>query len=61
MTDEEQALCGHLDTGDIAQFLHLALRHRISMIISGGTGTGKTTFLNALMREIPGHERIITI
>ncbi|MGV2814729.1 P-type DNA transfer ATPase VirB11 [Phyllobacterium sp.] len=61
LTDEEQALCGHLDTGDIAQFLHLALRHRISMIISGGTGTGKTTFLNALMREIPGHERIITI
>ncbi|MCE3518991.1 CpaF/VirB11 family protein, partial [Escherichia coli] len=31
------------------------------MIISGGTGTGKTTLLNALMREIPGHERIITI
>ncbi|MBZ3691909.1 P-type DNA transfer ATPase VirB11 [Phyllobacterium sp. R2-JL] len=61
LTDEEQALCGHLDAGDIAQFLHLALRHRISMIISGGTGTGKTTFLNALMREIPGHERIITI
>lgn len=61
LTDEEQALCNHLDAGDIAQFLCSALRHRISMIISGGTGTGKTTFLNALMREIPGHERIITI
>lgn len=61
LTDEEQGLCDYLDAGDIAQFLHLALRHRISMIISGGTGTGKTTFLNALMREIPGHERIITI
>ncbi|MBA8877387.1 P-type DNA transfer ATPase VirB11 [Phyllobacterium myrsinacearum] len=61
LTDEERSLCNHLDSGDIAEFLHSALRLRISMIISGGTGTGKTTFLNALMREIPRHERVITI
>jgi len=31
------------------------------MLISGGTSSGKTTFLNALLKEVPRHERIITI
>src|SRR5947207_11481399 len=41
--------------------LHAAVQGRISMIISGGTGSGKTTFLNALSTFIPATERLITI
>jgi pilus assembly protein CpaF len=41
--------------------LHAAVQGRISMIISGGTGSGKTTFLNALSTFIPPAERLITI
>ena len=41
--------------------LRAAVRGRISLIISGGTGTGKTTLLNALSNSIPNDERLITI
>ena len=44
-----------------ADFLDAAVRGRLSVLISGGTGTGKTTFLNALSSSIPRDERIITI
>jgi type IV secretion system protein VirB11 len=38
-----------------------AVRRRKTILISGGTSSGKTTFLNALIREIPAHERLILI
>lgn len=44
-----------------AHALSLAVRSRKNIIISGGTSTGKTTFLNALLREIPREERLILI
>jgi type IV secretion system protein VirB11 len=44
-----------------ADALALAVRARKNVIVSGGTSTGKTTFLNALLREIPGDERLILI
>ena len=44
-----------------AEALSLAVRSRKSIIVSGGTSTGKTTFLNALLREIPRDERLILI
>lgn len=46
---------------DIANLLSQAARGRQNIIISGGTGTGKTTFMNALCRFIAPNERIITI
>lgn len=41
--------------------LALAVRARKNIIVAGGTSTGKTTFLNALLREIPDDERLILI
>ncbi|MCA9108191.1 MAG: CpaF family protein, partial [Planctomycetales bacterium] len=43
------------------EFLDLAVRLRKNIVISGGTGTGKTTFLNALSCSIPEDERIVVI
>lgn len=41
--------------------LREAVRARRNILISGGTSSGKTTFLNALLREVPAHERLILI
>jgi pilus assembly protein CpaF len=46
---------------DAAVFLEACVRGKISMIVVGGTGTGKTTMLNVLSNFIPGGERLITI
>ena len=46
---------------EAVEFLKKAVVAKYNIIISGGTGSGKTTFLNALSQYIPGDERIITI
>ena len=61
VSDEVKALREALEKGDVQDFLTMAIRSRQNMVISGGTSTGKTTFLNALLQEIPMDERIITI
>jgi pilus assembly protein CpaF len=42
-------------------FLKLLVRARVNVVVAGGTGVGKTTFLNLLLQEIPLRERVITI
>jgi pilus assembly protein CpaF len=48
-------------TREMAEFLQLCVQYRKNIIVSGGTGSGKTTFLNALSASIPTSERIVTI
>lgn len=50
-----------VDAGDIGNALREAVWGRLNILISGGTSSGKTTFLNALIREIPSEERLILI
>jgi type IV secretion system protein VirB11 len=50
-----------LASADAAEFLKAAVRRRQTIVISGGTSTGKTTLLNALVREMDGAERLIVI
>ncbi len=48
-------------TPEVANFLRTLVEAKYNIFISGGTGSGKTTFLNALSNYIPEDERIITI
>lgn len=60
-TEIDDALAAQLAAGDIAGMLAAAVRARKNILVSGGTSTGKTTFLNALLREVPTEERLILI
>jgi type IV secretion system protein VirB11 len=46
---------------DPISFLREAVKARRTILISGGTSSGKTTFLNALLREVPTDERVIVV
>ena len=48
-------------TPSMAEFLKVCVRYRKNIVVSGGTGSGKTTFLNALSEFIAPNERIVTI
>ena len=58
---ENQRLGRLLGERRFAEALSLAVRLRKNIVVSGGTSTGKTTFLNALLREVPAEERLILI
>lgn len=60
MTMEKLLEYGSL-TPEVARFLQKLVKARYNIFIAGGTGSGKTTFLNALSNYIPHDERIITI
>jgi type IV secretion system protein VirB11 len=60
-SDVNAALRCHLQAGQVGKFLKAAVQARKNIVVSGGTSTGKTTFLNALIREIPSEERLILI
>jgi pilus assembly protein CpaF len=59
-TIEELVLAGSMDPHS-AVLLASFIRARLNIVISGGTGTGKTTMLNALSAFVPNNERIVTI
>lgn len=48
-------------TSDVADLLRALVRARVSFVISGGTGTGKTTLLAALLRDVPHDERLLVV
>ena len=57
----EQLLSWGSISEEIAEFLRKLVQARFNIFVSGGTGSGKTTFLNVLSNFIPKEERIITI
>ena len=60
-TSGDQDLRRLIDARRFAEALALAVRLRKNIVVSGGTSTGKTTFLNTLLREVPADERLILI
>lgn len=48
-------------TGHMREWLEALLRARLAFLVSGGTGSGKTTILSALLGEVPGDERIVIV
>ena len=59
--EQDRELQGLLDRGEIKSFFSQAVKAGRNIVISGGTGTGKTTFLNALLKEVPQGDRLIVI
>ncbi|HEY1877907.1 MAG TPA: P-type DNA transfer ATPase VirB11 [Rhizomicrobium sp.] len=60
-TSRDDELAALLKSGDKTGFLKKAVRAKKTIVISGGTSTGKTTLLNALVREIDTRDRLIVI
>jgi type IV secretion system protein VirB11 len=59
--EEDRALTKLLASGNTLAFLRGAVLARKTILLSGGTSSGKTTLLNALLKEVPPHERVIVI
>ncbi len=57
----EELIEAHTLDARMAEFLGACTTYKLNILISGGTGSGKTTFLNALSAYIPRSERIVTI
>jgi type IV secretion system protein VirB11 len=61
LDDTEKELLRLLSVSDFEEFMRLAVRCRKNILVSGPTGSGKTTWTKALIREIPCDERLVTI
>jgi type IV secretion system protein VirB11 len=58
---EEGELIGAYEAGNWDAFIRFAILRKKNILVSGGTSSGKTTFLNACLREIPSQERLIVL
>jgi type IV secretion system protein VirB11 len=61
LDDTEQDLLRLLSISDYPTFMRLAVLAKKNILVSGPTGSGKTTWTKALIREIPSNERLVTI
>ena len=61
LSDVDRQLIDLRDRGEWIRFFELAVRARKNILISGATGSGKTSLSKALIRLIPDHERLLTI
>ncbi len=61
LDNTEEELLRLLASSDYEAFMRLAVRGRKNILVSGPTGSGKTTWTKALIREIPSDERLVTI
>src|SRR5204862_5029709 len=61
LDETERELLRLLESQEYEAFMRLAVVSRKNILVSGPTGSGKTTWTKALIREIPGTERLITI
>jgi type IV secretion system protein VirB11 len=61
LDDTEEQLLSLLASSEYEAFMRLAVRSRKNILVSGPTGSGKTTWTKALIREIPSSERLVTI
>jgi type IV secretion system protein VirB11 len=61
LDDTEEELLRLLSASEFEEFMRLAVRCRKNILVSGPTGSGKTTWTKALIREIPHDERLVTI
>jgi type IV secretion system protein VirB11 len=61
LTDQEKELNRLKEDGNYVEFLRRAVQLEKVIVVAGETGSGKTTFMKALMQEIPNDQRIITI
>jgi type IV secretion system protein VirB11 len=61
LSPEDSELKQLLSSNLLKDFLRRAVRYRRNIVVSGSTNSGKTTFLNTLLREVPQDERLLTI
>jgi type IV secretion system protein VirB11 len=61
LSEVDRELIAYLRAEKIYDFIHTAITKRVSILISGGTSSGKTTFLNACLNSVDLNERILTL
>ncbi|TCU03554.1 P-type DNA transfer ATPase VirB11 [Rhizobium sullae] len=60
-TQQDKRILEYYDHGDLEEFLHACVTGRLTMLLCGHTGSGKTTMSKTLTNAIPPQERLITI